>query len=302
MLDPRRLLTFRAVARAGSFSRAAEALALSQPAVSQQVAALERELGARLLDRGRGGPRPTPAGERLLGHADALADRLALADAQMAEEAGAAASRLRVGGFPSVMATVVPDALARLLARRPDVEIAAVEGGSDELAAGVRAGRLNVAVCFQDAAAPERRHDGTRRRNLVDEPFVVALPPRHRLARRRRIRLADLAEDRWTAPSRDGMVVRACRAAGFEPRVAFVASDPLAIRALVAGGLSVTLTPRLLADRLEGVRCLPLDADGPRRTLYALAPDRGARPLDLLAVDALAAAARGAAAARPRAG
>ena len=75
-MDPRRVLTFREVAHQGSFSRAGEALALTQPAVSQQVAALERQLGVRLLERGPGGPTPTAAGALLLAHADAVADRL----------------------------------------------------------------------------------------------------------------------------------------------------------------------------------------------------------------------------------
>src|SRR5919108_4523671 len=83
MLDPRRLLTFREVARQRSFSRAADVLALSQPAVSQQVGALERELGTALLVRGRAGTVPTPAGELLLAHADALAARLPPPDTQM---------------------------------------------------------------------------------------------------------------------------------------------------------------------------------------------------------------------------
>jgi DNA-binding transcriptional LysR family regulator len=87
-LDPRRLLTLREVARQGSFSRAAEALALTQPAVSQQLAALERQLGARLLDRGPGGVAPTELGAVLLAHTDALADRLALARSQLGELIG----------------------------------------------------------------------------------------------------------------------------------------------------------------------------------------------------------------------
>ena len=112
MLEPRRLLTFREVARRGSFSRAAEALALTQPAVSQQIAALEREVGAPLLDRGPGGLTLTATGELLLAHADALADRLAAVDAQLAELAGAREARLVVGAHPSALATIVPDAIA----------------------------------------------------------------------------------------------------------------------------------------------------------------------------------------------
>ena len=112
MLDARRLLTFRAVAHHGSFSRAAEALALSQPAVSQQVAALERELGAGLLVRGRGGALPTDAGRLLLHHADAVAARLDLADVQMGALVAGVRRTLRLGAFPSALAGVVPEAVS----------------------------------------------------------------------------------------------------------------------------------------------------------------------------------------------
>src|SRR5829696_6468101 len=114
MLDPRRLMTFRAVAHERSFSRAAEQLSLTQPAVSQHVAALERTIGARLLHRGPGGVVPTEAGELLLDHADAIADRLALATGQLGEVAAAGRSRLRVGAFGSALATIVPVALGAL--------------------------------------------------------------------------------------------------------------------------------------------------------------------------------------------
>src|SRR5918994_3257666 len=120
MLDPRRLLTFRGVANRRSFSRAAEALALTQPAVSQQVGALERQLGVRLLDRGPGGPSPTEAGALLLAHADAVADRLAQAGAQIAELAAADRETLRVGAFPSALASVIPGAIARLREQLPE--------------------------------------------------------------------------------------------------------------------------------------------------------------------------------------
>src|SRR5918992_2599113 len=99
MLDPRRLLTFGEVARRRSFSRAGEALALPHPAVPKQVSALERQLGVRLLDRGPGGPVPTAAGELLLAHADAIADRLAQAAGQVSELAEADRGTLRVGAF-----------------------------------------------------------------------------------------------------------------------------------------------------------------------------------------------------------
>jgi DNA-binding transcriptional LysR family regulator len=286
-MDPRRLLTLHAVARHGSFSRAAEELTLTQSAVSQQVAALERQLGVQLLHRGRGGVRPTPAGDALLAHASALNERLQLAETQLAELADEEGRRLRVGAFPSALATIVPDAAAALVARTPDLEIQLTEGRSDELVNGVRDGELHVAVCFQDAALPRREHPGTRRHDLAGEAMVLALPPNHRLARRKQVALTELAGDAWMAPSRDGLIVRACRAAGFEPSLSLITADPLAIRAVVRAGLAVTMTPRLLAAQLDGVRILTVDGHSPRRDLYALLPDAGARAAEQAFLDEL---------------
>jgi DNA-binding transcriptional LysR family regulator len=270
MVDPRRLLTFCAVARAESFSAAARELSLTQPAVSQQVAALERQLGARLLHRGAGGLTLTDAGAMALEHAEALAARLALADAQLAE-LGDDAGPLRVGGFPSALATLVPAAIGRLVPRH----VKAIEGTVEELAAGVGDGRLHLALLFQDAAAPAREHPGLRRHDLLVEPFVAAVGPHHRLARRRTIRLRELAGDTWTAPSEQGILRNACVAAGFEPDLAFLTRDVLAIRALIAADLAVTLTPRLIAGHLHGVHILELRDEAPRRALYALTPRTG---------------------------
>jgi DNA-binding transcriptional LysR family regulator len=192
-----------------------------------------------------------------------------------------------VGAFPSALATIVPDAAAALVARMPDLEIQLTEGRLDELVKGVRDGELHVAVCFQDAAAPRREHPGTRRHDLANEPMVLALPPKHRLARRKQITLTELAGDAWTAPSRDGLIVRACRAAGFEPSLTIITGDPLAIRAVVRAGLAVTMTPRLLAAQLHGVRILTVDGHAPRRDLYALLPDAGARATEQAFLDEL---------------
>ncbi len=113
-MDPRRLLTFRAVAHARSFSRAAEQMSLTQPSVSHQIASLETEVGVRLLERGRGGLRLTDAGAVLLGHADDVAWRLELATTQLASLAGQRRDQLRLGAFPTALAGFVPSAMARL--------------------------------------------------------------------------------------------------------------------------------------------------------------------------------------------
>ena len=285
-VDPRRVLTFREVARQGSFSRAAEALSLTQPAVSQQVAALERQAGAQLLERGPGGLALTPAGELLLAHADVVAERLELAAGQLGEMVAGAARELRIGAFPSALATRVPQALAHLTAAHPEVKADVAERTSEALVEGVRTGELHVAVAFQDAAEPRREHDGAERVDLGAEPFRALLPEGHRLAGTGPLRLAQLDGEVWVAPSRRGLIARACRGAGFTPAIRYVSRDPLANRGLVAAGLAVTISPAELAAEFAGIAVEPL-RDGPTRHIYALLPEAGAGPLARAFVDAL---------------
>ena len=277
-MDPRRVLTFRAVAHERSFSAAARTLALTQPAVSQQVAALEREVGARLLDRDNA-MAPTPAGEILLEHADAIAERFELAARQLAELARP--PRLRIGAFPSALVALVPQAAARL------DEVMLEEGPTTELAERVARGALHLAVGFQDAALERREHAGTERRELLQETFLVALPPGHALAERDTVPLAALAEERWIAPSGNNLIARACAAAGFEMRPVMVSRDPLANRGVIAAGLAVTLVPRLGADGFHGLELRPIEGDGPRRDVYAILPLGGRHPHAEDAWDAL---------------
>jgi DNA-binding transcriptional LysR family regulator len=289
-MDPRRLLTFRAVAHERSFSRAARELALTQPAVSQQVAALEREVGARLLDRRPGGLQLTGPGAILLEHADAVAERLELATAQLGEAVGAERSRLRIGAFPSALASLVPAAVARVREQWPGAQVSAEEGASEDLAGRVSRGELHISLGFQDAAAERREHAGTERRELMHETF---------LAGRRTVRIAELADDDWSAASTDGLIVRSCRAAGFEPRVVSLTRDQLAIRELIVRGLAVTLIPRLAVSASQGLALKPLAGDQPSRDVYALLPPGGRHPLAEDAFAALAATAKEIGAAPP---
>lgn len=287
-MDPRRLLTFRAVARERSFTRAAAAQSLTQPSVSQQVAALETETGARLLDRRPGGLSLTPAGAILLEHADAIADRLALARTQLAEHVADQRAKLVVGAFASALADLVPSAVERLQHRHPGVTVVVEEVGSTAAAARIRSGTLHLALAFQDAAAPRDDPAGLRRSELMLERFLVALPPGHPLANRSAIALEDLGEDLWTVPSTDGLLVRACRQAGFEPRIVSVTREQVAIRALIRRGLAVTLAPELLAGAFEGLVLKPIAGDGgPQRAVYVLTPPGTQHPHATVLLDDL---------------
>src|SRR5918999_1325566 len=185
MLDPRRLLTFREVAAQRSFSRAAEALSLSQPAVSQQIAALERELGTALLERRPGGLELTAAGRLALDHAESVAAHLARADSQLAELVRSERRQLRVGTFPSALATVVPAAIARLVEAEPELEADVREGRTDQLAAAVRDGELRVAYLTTDPLANAA---------LVGAGLCVSLMPRLLTGELARVAVADVQD------------------------------------------------------------------------------------------------------------
>ncbi|MDA0159561.1 LysR family transcriptional regulator [Solirubrobacter ginsenosidimutans] len=289
-MDPRRVLTFRAVAHQRSFSNAARELSLSQPSVSNQVAALERELGTRLLKREPGGIRLTRDGQILLAHADAIAERFQLARTQLAASAHGHRARLRIGAFPTALAGLVPAAIAELRERYPDTKVT-VDEGTDDLPARVRSGELHIALAFQDSTLPRQQPDDLERRELLSEDLMVALAPDHRLAQRAEVRLADLSDEDWTAATTDGLIVRACRAAGFEPNLVSITHDQLAIRALVTRGLAVTLAPQLLAEPFAGLALRPIAGSAPSRDVYALLPPGGRHPLLLPALEALDATA-----------
>ena len=287
-MDPKRVLTFRVVARERSFTRAAQELALSQPSVSHQVAALEQEVGARLLDRSPGGLRLTRAGTLLLEHADAIAARFDLASLQLAEIAEDERTLLRIGAFPTALAGLVPSAVAQVRVQHPGARVTVDEGAADELPDRVRSGALHLAVDFQEAALARREFDDLERHDLLREPFLVALPPDHKLAGQRAVRLSDLADEDWTAAFTDGLIVRACRAAGFEPRIVIITRDPLAAAALAAARVCVSIVPQLSAAMgLSGIVTPKLRGPAPRRSIYALVPESGAHPQAALLVDAL---------------
>ena len=117
--------------------------------------------------------------------------------------------------------------------------------------------------------------------------MLAGLALDHPLAGRTSIRLAELADATWTAPSREHLIHRTCVAAGFEPRIAYVTRDPLAIAGLIGAGLAVSLVPRLLAGRMPGVALVPVSDHAPLRTLYALTPAAGTRPEALAFIAAL---------------
>jgi DNA-binding transcriptional LysR family regulator len=173
----------------------------------------------------------------------------------------------------------------------PESRVAVDEGTSEELPDRVRSGELHLAISFQDAGLPKRQPVGLERRELLRDHFVVAVAQNHPLARRRQIRLTELSDEDWIAPSLDGIVVRACHAAGFEPRVVSITHDQLAIRALVSRGLAVTITPALVGEVFDDLAVRTIAGRAPSRDVYALLPPSGRHPLVAATLAALDAAA-----------
>jgi DNA-binding transcriptional LysR family regulator len=287
-MDPRRLMTFRAVAHARSFSRAAEQMSLTQPSVSHQIALLETEIGVRLLDRGRGGLRLTEAGAVLLEHADHVAWRLKLADAQLAALAGQRREHIRLGAFPTALASFVPSAVARLRLAHDDLRVRLGEVTPSNLEARLLGGDFDVAISYQDATTERREIRGAERIDLMPDTFLIGLPPEHRLAGPTApISLKELAEDDWILASTEGFLVQACREAGFDPRVVAITSEPLATRGLILRGIGVGWVPSLLVGDYAGVAIRPVKERIRRRDIYALLPPGDRHPRARQVIDAL---------------
>jgi DNA-binding transcriptional LysR family regulator len=251
MLDVRRLAIFHEVAERGSFSGAALALDYTQSVVSHHVAQLERELGVTLLERGKRPVRLTPAGERLHGHAGAILGATRAAEADMRALAGMETGTLRVGAFLSACSTFVPAAIGSFMAEHPGVELRVDQLEPPASLPRLIAGELDLAVSW-DQAEPGPVDPRLERVHLVDDPYRIVVPPRHRLARRRELRIADLEGERLNGPRAAGaglqyrtMLERLCAEAGFSPDIAFVVDDVSVARSFVAAGLSVAVMPEL---------------------------------------------------------
>jgi molybdate transport repressor ModE-like protein len=249
MLDVRRLRVLREVARCGSFSAAADALHFTQSAVSQQIAALEREAGMPLVDRNARGVRLTQAGEALVRHTHAILARLADAEAELEAIAGLRGGRVRLASFPSAGATIAPAAIARYRERHPGVEISLVLAEPPEGAQRLRSGEVDVALLIE-TPWEHPADDPIERVRILDDPMYVCLPRAHAMAPKARLRLEDLREDAWllgtTGTCPDASIfLRACERAGFEPQIAFHSDDYLAIQGFVAAGMGVSFIPDL---------------------------------------------------------
>jgi DNA-binding transcriptional LysR family regulator len=296
-IDLRRLRLLGELQRRGTVAATAAALHLTPSAVSQQLAALSRQVGVPLLEKRGRGVVLTGAARLLLGHADAVAAQLERARDDLDAWVRAERGDVVVGAFASAVSGLLPAALAELDGRRPALRVTVVEAEPPELLTRLDAGRVDVAVCVDHAPVPPRTDRRYRRRPLFVEPLDAALPAAHPAAATAdAVALPDLAEDPWVLGEPDtccGAITRAvCAAAGFTPDVAHHVDDWQAVAALVAAGAGVALVPRLArpAPR-DGLVLRPVAGTAPTRTVFAAVragTDRN--PLVAAVLDALAAA------------
>jgi DNA-binding transcriptional LysR family regulator len=264
-----------AVAEEGTFTRAAERVHVAQPAISQQVAQLERELGERLFDRSDRRVLLTPAGEAFLPHARAtLAAARAGRDA-VGELKGVLAGRLVLGTIPSPPAELL-ERLGRFRERHPRVTVLLRTGNPEQLSADVLAGALDLALVGVSGPRHVTGPGGQRlpaalaSADFAHEPLVLAVTPDHPLARRRCASIADLKGlPVVTLTAGSGLRTEldaACADAGFEPEIVAETDDLAVLAALAGHGLGAALIPRSAAQRTA----VPLSIVA----LKAPAPDR----------------------------
>jgi DNA-binding transcriptional LysR family regulator len=251
-MDFRHLRALQAVAETGSFSAAADALNYTQPAVSRTVAALERELGAVLIERQARPLRLTDAGVALARHADELFALLSGARSEVEAIAQAHAGTVALGTFSSAGAAFVVDALRRFRNTHPGVSVSVAEGMPSSLLRQLRAGELDLAVVFDFPSAGENIGNELELHHLLDDELVVVLPRDHPLADHDRIEPSQLADEDWLLPDFGPdspslkLIARACAAAAFEPRIAFRVNDCQMTQAMVATGEGISILPQLM--------------------------------------------------------
>ena len=292
MLGVHRLRVLHEVAVHGSLAGAARALAFTPSAVSQQLTALEREAGVPLLERSRRGVRLTDAGRALVERTEVILGELARAEADLAAIGEQRAGLLRVGGFPSAGLRLVPEAILEFAAGHPGVELRLVELEPEESLPRLRLGELDLTLAFECDYVPLSLDGGVEQETLFSEPMLLLDA---RGARTGTVDLRELETRPWIAPDPGSAIheftVRACQAAGFEPRITSVWNDFRVVQTLVAAGLGVAFVPRLAVSAEPDVVVRPVAGRPSRRILAAWRPGTARAPL----VDALRTAFRAAA-------
>ena len=299
MLDVRRLRLLRELAARRTVTAVAEALSYTPSAVSQQLAALERDAGVRLIERVGRGVQLTEAGRRLVSHADAIIARLEAAEADLSRAAGDVSGSVRIASFQTAAHALVIPALGPLEARHPDLHCELVQAEAENALPGLRLGDVDMVLAEEYDHAPRPRDPALEHRELCRDGLVFAVPVDHPAARKERIAFAELRDGEWaggeTGTAWNDMIERACRSlGGYDPDVRHNVDDVRLILALVAGRGAVGLVPAMgLHNDIEGFVWRP-PAEGrlERRIFTAVRRGTAERPALQAVREALADQAR----------
>jgi DNA-binding transcriptional LysR family regulator len=300
MLDLRRLRLLRELKERGTIAAVADALQYTPSAVSQQLAMLEREAGVRLLERAGRGVRLTDPALVLVDHADALLERAALAEADLAAAAGTVSGRARIAGFQSVSLRLALPAMEALRRESPRLRCELVEAEPEEALPALALGDVDLVLGDEWRHQPWRLPNGLERHELFRDPVRLVLPADHPAALRHAdaVPLAELAGEAWTAGhvamGWEEMTQRTCRErGGFDPDIRHRTNDATVSLALVARGLAVTMLPGLVLPRGDPNVALRSIAGGPLdRAIFAVTRFTDAsRPSTRAALDAVREAA-----------
>ena len=273
MLDVRRLRVLCAVADHPTLSAAADALSYTPSAVSQQIVALEREIGARVLHRGPRGVRLTAAGQLLVEQARPILSGLQAAEASVSALHGLSTGRLALASFATAGATILPRAIASFRIRHPEVTITLTQADPHAAMSRLRAGEVDLILTADAEESPDA---GVEAVTLLEDPLHAVLPSAHPLAGRAELGLEELASDTWvdTPSGSDArrLLLWACARAGFIPRVAFESDEYLTIQQLVGAGVGVALVPGLAlrSSSVPRTTVLPLASPVVRRVMAAV--------------------------------
>ena len=274
VLNVSRLRVLRELAHRGSITAVADALWLTPSAVSQQLAALERETGVQLVERAGRGVRLTHAGGVLAEHSERVFQALDEAASALRALQGEPSGRLRVASFPSVVRQVLPPVMARLRERYPSLRLEIEDLEGEQSLEAVRLGHTDVAVIDDETWSASRRRDGLRRTELFGTPLVAVFERDARWAARGSVGWDDLRDVPQVTEHRSSAFARSieeeCRRAGFEPRVHARVHDVGAMLALVEGGELIAVLPELaVLGQPHAIEWRPLTPTVERRLIAA---------------------------------